>query len=114
MEMQDESDKFRKKFEEQLKNYQEENKKLQEKYLEENKKAEELQKNIDYLQDSLVQGTMQLNMELSELKSKVFKLETEKKTEQDKYKELLNNYEKSGENFMNLLISLAVSPAEPA
>ena len=102
MEMQDESDKFRKKFEEQLKNYQEENKKLQEKYLEENRKAEELQKNIDYLQDSLVQGTMQLNMELSELKSKVFKLETEKKTEQDKYKELLNNYEKSGENFMNI------------
>ena len=30
---------------------------------------------------------MQLNMELSELKSKVFKLETEKKTDQDKYKE---------------------------
>mgnify|MGYP003571362968 CR=1 FL=1 len=102
MEMQDESDKFRKKFEEQLKNYQEENKKLQEKYLEENNRAEDLQKNIDYLQDSLVQGTMQLNMELSELKSKVFKLETEKKTEQDKYKELLNNYEKSGENFMNI------------
>ena len=41
MEMQDESDKFRKKFEEQLKNYQEENKKLQEKYLEENRKAEQ-------------------------------------------------------------------------
>ena len=39
---------------------------------------------------------------MSELKSKVFKLETEKKTDQDKYKELLNNYEKSGENFINI------------
>ena len=102
MEMQDESDKFKKKYEDLLKNSQEDNKKLEEKYLEANNKAEELQKNIDYLQESLVQGTMQLNMEMSELKSKVFKLETEKKTEQDKYKELLNNYEKSGENFVNI------------
>ena len=102
MELQDKNDKFEKKYEDLLKNNQEENKKLQEKYLEESNKANELQKNIDYLQESLVQSTMQLNMELSELKSKVFKLETEKKTEQDKYKELLNNYEKSGENFMNI------------
>ena len=102
MELQDKNDKFEKKYEDLLKNNQEENKKLQEKYLEESNKATELQKNIDYLQESLVQSTMQLNMELSELKSKVFKLETEKKTEQDKYKELLNNYEKSGENFMNI------------
>ena len=102
MEMQDESDKFKKKYEDLLKNSQEDNKKLEEKYLEANNKAEELQKNIDYLQESLVQGTMQLNMEMSELKSKIFKLETEKKTEQDKYKELLNNYEKSGENFVNI------------
>ena len=102
MELQDKNDKFEKKYEDLLKNNQEENKKLQEKYLEESNKSNELQKNIDYLQESLVQSTMQLNMELSELKSKVFKLETEKKTEQDKYKELLNNYEKSGENFMNI------------
>ena len=102
MEIQDKSDKFEKKYEELLKNNEEENKKLQEKYLEEYNKAVELQKNIDYLQDSFVQGTVQLNTELSELKSKVFKLETEKKTDQDKYKELLNNYEKSGENFINI------------
>ena len=102
MEIQDKSDKFEKKYEELLKNNEEENKKLQEKYLEEYNKAVELQKNIDYLQDSFVQGTVQLNTELSELKSKVFKLETEKKTHQDKYKELLNNYEKSGENFINI------------
>ena len=102
IELQDNNDKFEKKYEELLKNNQEENKKLQEKYIEETNKTVELQKNIDFLQDSLVQGTMQLNMDLSELKSKVFKLETEKKAEQDKYKELLNNYEKSGENFMNI------------
>ena len=102
MEMQDDSDKFKKKYEDLLKNNQEENKKLQEKYLEEYNKSQEMQKNIDYLQDSFVQGTVQLNTELSELKSKVFKLETEKKTAQDKYKELLNNYEKSGENFVNI------------
>ena len=102
IELQDNNDKFEKKYEELLKNNQEENKKLQEKYIEETNKTVELQKNIDFLQDSLVQGTMQLNMDLSELKSKVFKLETEKKTDQDKYKELLNNYEKSGENFVNI------------
>ena len=102
IELQDNNDKFEKKYEELLKNNQEENKKLQEKYIEETNKTVELQKNIEFLQDSLVQGTMQLNMDLSELKSKVFKLETEKKTDQDKYKELLNNYEKSGENFVNI------------
>ena len=102
MELQDKSDKFEKKYEDLLKSNQEENKKLQEKYLEEFNKSQELQKNIDYLQDSFVQGTVQLNTELSELKSKVFKLETEKKTDQDKYKELLKNYEKSGENFVNI------------
>ena len=85
-----------------VKNHEEENKKLEAKYLEQYNKAVELQKNIDYLQDSFVQGTVQLNTELSELKSKVFKLETEKKTAQDKYKELLDNYEKSGENFVNI------------
>ena len=102
IELQDNNDKFEKKYEELLKNNQEENKKLQEKYIEENNKVVELQKNVDFLQDSLVQSTMQLNMDLSELKSKLFKLETEKKTQQDKYKELLNNYEKSGENFVNI------------
>ena len=102
MELQDKSDKFEKKYQDLLKSNQEENKKLQEKYLEEFNKSQELQKNIDYLQDSFVQGTVQLNTELSELKSKVFKLETEKKTDQDKYKELLKNYEKSGENFVNI------------
>ena len=102
MEIQDKSDKFEKKYEDLFKKNQEENKKLQEKYLEEFNKSQEMQKNIDYLQESFVQGTVQLNTELSELKSKVFKLETEKKTSQDKYKELLNNYEKSGENFVNI------------
>ena len=102
IELQDNNDKFEKKYEELLKNNQEENKKLQEKYIEENNKVVELQKNVDFLQDSLVQSTMQLNMDLSELKSKLFKLETVKKTQQDKYKELLNNYEKSGENFVNI------------
>ena len=95
MEIQDKSDKFEKKYEQMVKNHEEEN-------LEQYNKAVELQKNIDYLQDSFVQGTVQLNTELSELKSKVFKLETEKKTAQDKYKELLDNYEKSGENFVNI------------
>ena len=102
MEIQDKSDKFEKKYEQMVKNHEEENKKLEAKYLEQYNKAVELQKNIDYLQDSFVQGTVQLNTELSELKSKVFKLETEKKTAQDKYKELLDNYEKSGENFVNI------------
>ena len=102
MELQDDSDKFKKKYEDLFKANEEENKKLKEQYLEEYNRAEELQKNIDYLQESLVQSTVQLNTELSELKSKVFKLETEKKTDQDKYKELLNNYEKSGENFVNI------------
>ena len=102
MEIQDKSDKFEKKYEQMVKNFEEENKKLEAKYLEQFNKAADLQKNIDYLQDSFVQGTVQLNTELSELKSKVFKLETEKKTAQDKYKELLDNYERSGENFVNI------------
>ena len=102
MEMQDKSDKFDKKFEEIIKNSQEENKKLEDKYLEQYNQCIELQKNIDYLQDSFVQGTVKLNTELSELKSKVFELENHKRLEEEKYKELLQNYEKSGENFVNL------------
>ena len=102
MEMQDTSDKFDKKFDEMIKNSQEENKKLEEKYLEQYNQAVELQKNIDYLQDSFVQGTVKLNTELSELKAKVFELENNKRLEQEKYKELLNNYEKAGDNFVNI------------
>ena len=102
MEMQDKSDKFDKKFEDMIKNSQEENKKLEEKYLEQYNQAVELQKNIDYLQDSFVQGTVKLNTELSELKAKVFELENNKRLEQEKYKELLNNYEKAGDNFVNI------------
>ena len=102
MEMQDKSDKFDRKFEEIIKNSQEENKKLEEKYLEQYNQAVELQKNIDYLQDSFVQGTVKLNTELSELKAKVFELENNKRLEQEKYKELLNNYEKAGDNFVNI------------
>ena len=102
MEMQDKSDKFDKKFEDMIKNSQEENKKLEEKYLEQYNQAVELQKNIDYLQDSFVQGTVKLNTELSELKARVFELENNKRLEQEKYKELLNNYEKAGDNFVNI------------
>ena len=102
MEMQDKSDKFDRKFEEIIKNSQEENKKLEDKYLEQYNQCIELQKNIDYLQDSFVQGTVKLNTELSELKSKVFELENNRRLEEEKYKELLKNFEKSGENFVNL------------
>ena len=102
MEMQDKSDKFDKKFDEIIKNSQEENKKLEEKYLEQYNQSIELQKNIDYLQDSFVQGTVKLNVELSELKSKVFEIENEKRQEEEKYKELLKNYEKAGDNFVNI------------
>ena len=102
MEMQDKSDKFDKKFDEIIKNSQEENKKLEEKYLEQYNQSVELQKNIDYLQDSFVQGTVKLNVELSELKSKVFEIENEKRQEEEKYKELLKNYEKAGDNFVNI------------
>ena len=102
MEMQDKSDKFDKKFEEIIKKIEEENKKLEEKYLDQYNQAVELQKNIDYLQDSFVQGTIKLNTELSELKSKVFELENNKRLEEEKYNELLKNYEKAGENFVNI------------
>ena len=102
MEMQDKSDKFDKKFDEMIKNCQEENKKLEEKYLEQYNQAVELQKNIDYLQDSFVSGTVKLNTEISELKSKVFELENDKRLEEEKYKELLKDYEKAGENFVNI------------
>ena len=102
MEMQDKSDKMDKKFEEFIKSSQEENQKLEDKYLEQYNQAVELQKNIDYLQDSFVRGTVKLNTELSELKSKVFELEDEKRLEQEKYKELLKSYEKAGENFANI------------
>ena len=102
MEMQDKSDKFDKKFEEIIKKIEEENKKLEEKYLDQYNQAVELQKNIDYLQDSFVQGTIKLNTELSELKSKVFELENNKRLEDEKYNELLKNYEKAGENFVNI------------
>ena len=102
MEMQDKSDKLDKKFEESMKNYEEENKKLEEKYLEQYNQAVELQKNIDYLQESFVQGTVKLNTELSQLKSKVFEVENEKRLQEEKYKELLQNYEKAGDNFVNI------------
>ena len=102
MEMQDKSDKFDKKFDEMIKKAQEENKKLEEKYLEQYNQSVELQKNIDYLQDSFVQGTVKLNTELSELKSKVFEIENEKRQEEEKYKELLKNYEKAEDNFVNI------------
>ena len=102
MEMQDKSDKFDKKYDEMIKNCQEENKKLEEKYLEQYNQAVELQKNIDYLQDSFVSGTVKLNTEISELKSKVFELENDKRLEEEKYKELLKDYEKAGENFVNI------------
>ena len=102
IELQDKSDKLDKKYDQTIKNCQEENKKLEEKYLEQYNQAIDLQKNIDYLQDSFVQGTVKLNTELSEMKSKVFELEKNKRLEEDKYNELLNNYEKAGENFVNL------------
>ena len=102
MEMQDKSDKLDKKFEESMKNYEEENKKLEEKYLEQYNQAVELQKNIDYLQESFVQGTVKLNTELSQLKSKVFEVENEKRLQEEKYNELLQNYEKAGDNFVNI------------
>ena len=102
MEMQDKSDKLDKKFEESMKNSEEENKKLEEKYLEQYNQAVELQKNIDYLQESFVQGTVKLNTELSQLKSKVFEVENEKRLQEEKYKELLQNYEKAGDNFVNI------------
>ena len=72
MEMQDKRDKMEKEYEIQIKNGKEEYKKMEAKYLEYYNQSIELQKNIDYLQNSFVQGTVKLNTELSELKSKVF------------------------------------------
>ena len=102
MEMQDKSDKLDKKFEEIIKNSQEENQKLEEKYMEQYNQAIELQKNIDYLQDCFVQDTIKLNTEISQLKSRVFELENDKRLEMEKYNELLKKYEKAGENFLNI------------
>jgi cell division protein FtsB len=102
MEMQDKRDKMEKEYEIQIKNGKEEYKKMEAKYLEYYNQSIELQKNIDYLQNSFVQGTVKLNTELSELKAKVFELENNKRLEQEKYKELLNNYEKAGDNFVNI------------
>ena len=102
MEMTDKSAALEKKYDELLKKGQEENKKLETQYMEQYNQAADLQKNIDYLQESFVQGTVKLNTELSELKSKVFELENYKKSQEEKYKELLTNYEKAGENFQNI------------
>jgi hypothetical protein len=102
IELEEKSNKLDKKFNEIVKNCQEENKKLEEKYVDQYNQSIELKKNIDYLQDSFVQGTVKLNTELSELKSKVFELEDNKRSQDEKYNELLNNYEKAGENFINL------------
>ena len=102
MEMTDKSAALEKKYDEMLKKGQEENKKLETQYMEQYNQAADLQKNIDYLQESFVQGTVKLNTELSELKSKVFELENYKKSQEEKYKELLTNYEKAGENFQNI------------
>ena len=69
MEMQDKSDKMEKKYEAQITNKKEEYKKMEAKFLEFYKQSLELQNNIDYLQKSFVQGTVKLNVELSELKN---------------------------------------------
>ena len=102
MELQDKSDKSEKKYLELINKCNDDYKKLEDKYMENSNQASEKQNNIDYLQESFVQGTVKLNTEISELKSKVYELETFKKSADDKYKELLKDYEKAGENFVNL------------
>ena len=102
MEMQDKNDKFEKKYEELLNEGKADYKKLEEKYLEFFNKSIELQGNIDYLQNSFVRGTVKLNAELSELKSKVFELEKSNRILNEKFNNLLKNYEKAGDNLFNL------------
>ena len=77
-------------------------KKLENKYLEFFNKSIELQGNIDYLQNSFVRGTVKLNAELSELKSKVFELEKNNRILNEKFNNLLKNYEKASDNVFNL------------
>ena len=102
MEMQDKSDKFEKKYEDLINEGKEDYKKMEEKYLEYFNKSIELQNNIDYLQNSYVRGTVKLNTELSELKSKVFELEKNNRLLNEKFNNLLANYEKVGDNLINL------------
>ena len=102
MELQDKSDKIEKRYEELISEGKEEYKKMEDKYLEYFNKSIELQSNIDYLQNSYVRGTVKLNAELSELKSKVFELEKSNKILNDKFNDLLKNYEKAGDNLTNL------------
>ena len=102
MEMQDKSDKFEKKYEELINEGKEDYKKMEEKYIEYFNKSIELQSNIDYLQNSYVRGTVKLNTELSELKSKVFELEKNNRLLNEKFNNLLKNYEKSVDNLLNL------------
>ena len=106
MEMQDKSDKMEKEYEAQITNGKEEYKKIEAKYLEFYNQSVELQNNIDYLQNSFVQGTVKLNAELSELKSKVFELEKSNRILEEKYNDLLKNYEKAGDNLANLQQSM--------
>ena len=99
MEMQDKRDKMEKEYEIQIKNGKKEYKKMEAKYLEYYNQSIELQKNIDYLQNSFVQGTVKLNTELSELKSKVFEWEKSNRKLEEKYNDLLKDYEKAGERW---------------
>ena len=85
-----------------IKAVQDDYKKLEEKYLQQFNQSVDQQKNIDYLQNSFVEGTVKLNKELSELKTKVFELESNKRVADERYNDLLKNYEKSGENFTNI------------
>ena len=102
MEMQDKNEKFEKKYDDMIKAGQDDYKKLEEKYLQQFNQSVDQQKNIDYLQNSFVEGTVKLNKELSELKTKVFELESNKRVADERYNDLLKNYEKSGENFTNI------------
>ena len=102
MEMQDKSDKFEKKYEDLINEGKEDYKKMEEKYIEYFNKSIELQSNIDYLQNSYVRGTVKLNTELSELKSKVFELEKNNRLLNEKFNNLLANYEKVSDNLINL------------
>ena len=102
IEIQDKSDKFEQKYEELLNEGKADYKKLENKYLEFFNKSIELQGNIDYLQNSFVRGTVKLNAELSELKSKVFELEKNNRILNEKFNNLLKNYEKAGDNVFNL------------
>ena len=102
IEIQDKSDKFEQKYEELLNEGKADYKKLENKYLEFFNKSIELQGNIDYLQNSFVRGTVKLNAELSELKSKVFELEKNNRILNEKFNNLLKNYEKASDNVFNL------------